>query len=166
MPAGATYEPLATTTITTNTTNITFSSIPSTYTDLILILQIITQTEDASVNLRFNGDTATNYSHTSIYGYGSAAASSRTTSAAQIRAFGEYYGTSTTKPVMVKINVFNYAGSTNKTVLCEGAGDKNGTGDVNRIVGLWRSTSAINSLTIVNNVANLTTATLYGIARA
>ena len=163
MPAGATYEPIQTTSITTNQTGITFSSIPATYTDLILIIQVITQTDDASLNLRFNGDTGTNYSHRSLYGEGTSPGTTSQQSAAQIRIFGEYWGTSTTIPTMVKVHIFNYAGSTNKTILSEASGDKNGGGEVGRFVGLWRNTGAINSITINNSVANLTTMTLYGI---
>jgi hypothetical protein len=166
MPAGPTYEPIATTTITSNTTGITFSSISSSYTDLILVLSIITQTEDASINLRFNSDTGTNYSYTSLYGYSSSAASGRTNSSAQIRILGEYYGTSTTIPTLAKVHIFNYAGSTNKTVLSEASGDKNGTGEVGRFSGLWRNTAAITSITINNNVSSGTTMTLYGIKAA
>lgn len=162
MPAGQTYEPIQTTTITSNQSGITFSSIPSTYTDLVLVLSIVTQTEDASVNLRFNSDTGTNYSHTSLYGYTSVA-STRGSSTAQIRVLGEYYGTSTTIPTLMKINIFNYTGSTYKTILSEAAGEKNGTGEVGRFVGMWRNTSAITSLTINNSVSSGTTMTLYGI---
>ena len=163
----ATYEPIATTTITTTTTGITFSSIPATYTDLVLVLSLTTSTEDASVNLRFNGDTATNYSYTNIYGrYATSVASERGSSTAQIVILGAYYGTSTTIPTLARVNIFNYAGSTNKTVLSEATGDKNGTGEVGRWVGLWRNTAAITSLTIQNTVLSGTTMTLYGIKAA
>jgi len=61
----------------------------------------------------------------------------------------------------------SYAGSTNKTVLSEAANDKNGSGIVNRLVGLWRNTSAITSITGTTFAGTLTgTATLYGIKAA
>ena len=67
-------------------------------------------------------------------------------------------------------DVFSYAGSTFKTVLGEASLDANGSGYVSRGVGLWRSTSAINSINIFSTVSNSfatgTTATLYGIKNA
>ena len=66
-------------------------------------------------------------------------------------------------------DIFSYAGSTNKTLLITGANDVNGDGSSEKNVGLWRSTSAITSITIhlsSGNFANASTATLYGIQAA
>ena len=170
MPAGATYEPIATTTVSSTTTGVTLSSIPSTYTDLLIVTNIITTAADRSVYLRVNGDTGSNYSYTSIYGEGTAAASGRSTSQTRSKILGEFYGTSTTVPCNIRTSILSYAGSTNKTFLSSASGDKNGTGEVGRFVGLWRSTSAINSITIdtggANDIASGTTITLYGIKAA
>jgi hypothetical protein len=72
---------------------------------------------------------------------------------------------------MITIDLFSYAGSTNKTILTTTSTDKNGSGGVGRIVSLWRSTSAITGITITDGGAGFgwasgTTATLYGILRA
>ena len=62
MAAGATYEPIATQTLASAAATITFSSIAATYTDLRLIFA--KPIGGSSLLLRFNSDTATNYSWT------------------------------------------------------------------------------------------------------
>ena len=164
----ATYEPIATTTLGSAALSITFSSIPATYTDLRVVL--VGGSVDAGVNLQFqvNGDTATNYSVTYLWGNGSTANSSRLSN----RSYG--YGSfdsSTTIPALLTYDFFSYAGSTFKTVLATASLDKNGSGNTYRSVNLWRSTSAITSIALISgnggsNWLTGTTATLYGIKNA
>ena len=62
-----------------------------------------------------------------------------------------------------------YAGSTYKTMLTMDSNDLNGSGSVETTVGLWRSTAAINTITLSANADTFaagTTATLYGIKAA
>jgi hypothetical protein len=167
MAAGATYEPIATQTLGTAVTTITFSSIPATYTDLRLVLNVPTTSVARSVYVRLNSDTGTNYSGTYLQGNGATATSARTTSAAQIE-FGN--ATSTTLPSLFTADIFSYAGSTFKTLLASAATDRNGTGVTDNRVQLWRSTSAITTiLLLLSSTGNFdigTTATLYGIKAA
>jgi hypothetical protein len=164
-----TYEPIATTTLAAINTVITFSTIPSTYTDLKLVLVSTGTASNQSRFLRINGDTATNYSYTYINGNGTTAASARATSTTNIDPT-QAIGTSTTIPQIWTFELFSYAGSTNKSVLFSHIADNNGTGEILNGVGLWRSTSAITSLTIgmsgTGSMAIGTTATLYGILKA
>jgi len=168
MPAGATYEPIATTTLGSNQTSVTFSSLGS-YTDIVGIVTITT-TSAGSLFLRFNSDTGTNYSHTRLGGDGSTATSGRATSADRMQIGYHSTGTNTSNPGVSKVHIFSYGGSTNKTVLCETAGDNNGSGDVSRYVGLWRSTAAVTSVTFdVGGTINFKTGstfTIYGIKAA
>lgn len=165
----ATYEPIATTTLGSAASSITFSSIPGTYTDLRLVVVPTAASTSIYTSLRFNGDTSSNYSVTVLYGNGSTATSSRASSQTEL-----YLNTPTsidsTFPALVTVDLFSYAGSTNKTILSEMAIDKNGSGAVWRIVGLWRNTAAITSINFFsstgNNFATGTTATLYGILKA
>lgn len=161
----ATYEPIATTTLGSAATNITFSSIGSGYTDLRLVL---VGTGDAmNSGVRFNSDTASNYSETTLQGNGSSATSLRTTSGTYIKTNGNVAVFTT--PMVMIIDIFSYAGSTNKTVLSALANDNNGSGAVDYVVGLWRSTSAITSVTAFAAGGSWqigTTATLYGILKA
>jgi hypothetical protein len=164
MPDTSTEVAIATTTLGSTAANITFSSIPSTYTDFRVVL-VGKGAANASGNVfefRINGDTGTNYSRTLLKGDGASASSARTTSATNI-------SFNTDKKLdsmyMVTVDALSYAGSTNKTFLMEWSGDYNGEGNVIRSVGLWRSTSAITSIAFATNgnfVAG-DTATLYGI---
>jgi hypothetical protein len=163
----ATYEPIATTTLGTTAASITFSSISSSYTDLRVVLSNVT-VSSASGNLitQFNS-TTTGYSQTFLLGSGSIAESVRYTN------FDGIYGSynqlpSTTVPTFFTLDIFSYAGSTFKTCLGTSSLDYNGSGEVARIVGLWRNTAAITSvkLDFSSNFKAGTTATIYGIKAA
>ena len=162
----ATYEPIATTTLGSANNAITFSSIPSTYTDLRLVVVGTVNTTGVEVRVQLNGDTASNYSNTQLTGNGSAASSNRYSAA-----YFQFIGSgSSTVPNMATMDLMSYAGSTFKTVLTTWSGDLNGSGTVERTVSLWRSTAAINSIKVhasgVNTLSSGTTATLYGILKA
>lgn len=166
----ATYEPIATTTLGSAVSSITFSSISSSYTDLKLIFVGRSDTGSGYANIRFNGDTASNYSSTYIQGVGSNPVNtSRYTSTTSLLVAANN-SLSSTIPKMYEMDIFSYGGSVNKTILSKGLGDTNNTaGLVEYFVGLWRNSSAINSVTIfatVNNFAIGTIATLYGILKA
>jgi len=165
--ATATLIPIATQTLGSAAASITFSSIPGTYTDLRLVLNVAGYNQTASSNpvMQFNSDTATNYSYTNLAGSGSAAATgAATTTYIPIAAFS--VGTAA-QAYSYFIDIFSYAGSTNKTVLSQAAYDSNGAGYVELIVGLWRSTSAITSITVKvlssTTFSTGTIATLFGI---
>lgn len=164
----ATYEPIATTTLGSAASSITFSSISGSYTDLRLVL-VGTTAADIGCRLRFNSDTATNYSVTRLTGNGTTATSDRFTSQTSIIAGASVL--SATTPTLRVFDIFSYAGSTNKTLLLSDSSDFNGTGGVSNIVGLWRSTAAITTITLLTsdgttNFSIGTTATLYGILKA
>jgi len=165
----ATYEPIATTTLGSAAATITFSGIPATYTDLRLILANIMVNTGTQPRIRFNGDTATNYSITFLRGNGSTAFSGRTSNT-YIAINDGNPAASAGVPQMSCTDIFSYAGSTNKTCLVRSSNDKNGSGTTESSVGLWRDTTAINEITISevssNNFAAGTTATLYGIKNA
>ena len=163
--ATATYTPIATQTLGSAAASITFSSIPGTYTDLRLVLTCTSSSANSDILLTFNGDTATNYSRTYLVGLGSSAISGSPTSQNNIPLDG--WGASTTVPQMYSVDIFSYAGSTNKTLLCSASEDDNGSGRVTIEVGLWRNTSAITSITLgstgVITFSTGTIATLWGI---
>jgi len=171
MAAGATYVSIASQTLSSNTSSVTFSSIPSTYTDLVLI---ISANGGWGLNFRLNGDTASNYSLTELAGAGTTSYSSRTSGYTNgyftynigVPANANTYGTAV-------VNFMNYANTTtNKSILSRfaNAGD-NGPG-TECFVNLWRSNSAITSIAIStyyvsgNYYASGSTFSLYGIAAA
>jgi hypothetical protein len=127
-----TYEPIATTTLSAGTASVTFSAIPATYTDLVLVFNG-TSASNQAMELRFNGDTATNYSATRILGDGASATSDRT-STSDVMLVGNLY---TSQTVNI-IQVMNYANATTcKTVLCR---SNNAGAQVSFRAGLWRKT--------------------------
>ena len=167
----STYEPIATTTLGSAAATITFSSIPATYTDLRVVWIGRSTANTPDLRLRFNSDTGTNYSNTILRGTGAAAESSRQTNVSSfILEAGSRTATNPTTPTLREVDVFSYAGSTNKTALAKTSGDLNSVdGNVVVAVGLWRNTAAITSLEFSltsDSFAIGTTATLYGIKSA
>lgn len=164
-----TYTPIATTTLGATASSINFTSIPSTYTDLVVVW--FTKTiAGTDLYVRFNSDTGTNYSQTALRGNGASASSGREVNQTWIGP-NRASGTSTSSnPALTIINVFDYTGSSNKSVLVNCNNDQNGAGTVELTVGLWRNTGAITSINLTaittNNFAAGTTATVYGILKA
>ena len=158
-----TYEPIATNTLGSNAATITFSSIPSTYTDLVLVASAAATGFDTPA-LQFNGDTSTNYSRTFIYGDGSSATSGRNSNQAKMLFAGIDPSISTQF-----FYIMNYANTaTFKTVLHRSGAAGTFT---TAIVGLWRKTpEAITSIVLSMNGAQSysigSTFTLYGIKAA
>jgi hypothetical protein len=162
MPAGNTYEAIATQTLGSAAASVTFSSIPSTYTDLVLVISA-QDTTNNSFSLICNSDTGTNYSRTRLLGDGSVTTSARTTNATSITF--NYIGQSGSIFSASIVSLMNYSNSTTyKTILGRSNAATSGT---SAAVGLWRSTSAINSIEIgtVSFTAG-STFSLYGIAAA
>lgn len=161
-----TYEPIASTSLGSAAADITFSSIPATYTDLVLVLHggFATAASDLYIQVGNSTiDTGSNYSNTDLRGNGSAAASSRTSSVAYMR----QNQNTVDSPSTWVVNVMSYA-NTNvfKTLLSSFASAGNG---VERTVSLWRSTSAITELKVYTSSGNLSsgfTASLYGVKAA
>jgi hypothetical protein len=159
MAAGSTYTPIATTTTSASAGPVTFSSIPSTYTDLILVISGV-QATSGTVRIQFNGDTASNYSRTDLYGDGSAAASYRESNQTYIN----FISLQTTQSNSIT-HIMNYSNTaTYKTALTRYNTPTSGV--VAAGVLLWRSTAAISTITLTNTSNVTATLTLYGIAAA
>lgn len=159
----ATYEPIATVTVSTGSSlQLVMSSIPSTYTDLILVAQTGQSSGTNFMRIRFNSST-TGYSYTTISGNGTTASSARGTSETGIVA--TYFDVGSNLETIVIAHIMNYANTTtNKTTLVRGG--KAGTA-TNATVGLWANTNAINRIDIdLANIAVDSTFTLYGIKEA
>lgn len=163
MAAGSTYTPIATTTLGSAQSSVTFSSF-SGYTDLVLIAAI-KGTSTIYRQLTVNGDNGSNYSITELYGDGSSAGSGKQSNATAI-AMSEATNSTSDGTAISIFNFMNYANtSTYKTVIAR----NNSYNRVTATVGLWRSTSAINSITLSaysNTYATGSTFTLYGILAA
>lgn len=154
-----TYEPIATTT-TTGTNSITWSSIPATYTDLIVIAGGY-ETPNAYFIMRLNGDSGSNYSRTALRGNGSTASSAR---ASNENGWFPDFSTNTSVAIC---HIMNYSNSTTyKTMLGR---FNNSDNIVVAQVNLWRNTAAVNEVKLLSPTAGnnlIGTFTIYGIKSA
>jgi hypothetical protein len=158
MAKTATYALIEKKTLGSATSSVVFTSVPSTYTDLILEFSGSTSSGNL-MRIRFNGDTGSNYSVTMMWGSSSGAVASAYSESwiwvipnagnamqnAQIH-LQDYSNTTTFK---------NYLSRANQP-----------TDSVTAAVGLWRNTAAITSITLSTSSDNFTagsTFTLYGI---
>ena len=160
----ATYKKIATTTLGSNAANITFSSISSAYTDLVIILNGAFTTAE-TIGVQFNSDTGSNYSSTILAGSGSSASSGRNTNQTGLTVGTNGYWTTSIIANSI-LNIQNYSNTTTyKTILSR---SNNTSVGLDAIVGLWRNTAAINAIKLYgfysgHSFITGTTATIYGI---
>jgi len=160
-----TYEAIRTETLASAQASVTFSSIPSTYTDLVLIAW--GGVSGNEFGLQFNSDTGTNYGQTALAGNGSTVTSTRNTNYN-----GVGLGGLSSRGAIAIAQIQNYSNSTTfKTSLTRTEQTRSGVEAVLVFVNTWRSTSAITSITIKdlsgsNNLTSGSTFSLYGIKAA
>jgi hypothetical protein len=143
---------------------IDFTSIPATYTDLVIKLsgRYSASTFDGHY-IAFNGSTST-FSGKYLYGSGSS-----TVSGSLARYLGTINGTASTANTFTSTEIYipNYSGSTNKSFSSDSVTENNATESyANMVAGLWATTSAITSISIslpTGNFVQYSTASLYGI---
>ena len=160
-----TYEPIATYTIQSAQTSYTFTAIPSTYTDLVLVMQTQwTTAGNSDAGLRFNSDTGSNYSRTWVEGTGTAPVSGRGSNETVMYIVGYFSNTISTQIC----HIMNYANTTTYKTAINRESSNPSDSNVAAKIGLWRSTVAINSVTIygTKSFATGSTFTLYGIKAA
>lgn len=166
----ATYVKIASNTVGAGgVASVTFSSIPSTYTDLILKFSARNAADSSQGFITFNGS-ATSYTGKRLYGSGSAASSDagNTTNFNPSCVTASSYTASTFGNAEVYIP--NYAGSNYKSVSIDAVTENNATTAYGGVfAGLWSNTAAITSITVTANGGNLaqySTFTLYGVSNA
>lgn len=143
------------TTSGSSTTAITFSSIPQTFTDLVLVVNGTVVSGGTDLKYTFNSDTGTNYSRIAMYGSGSSVFVARDVS--QTGTNTGYLGTSNTS------NILNFLDYSNTTTYKNIIGR---VGGANLYLGLWRSTAAVSSITLTtvsSSYSSGCTFKLYGI---
>lgn len=159
-----TYTPIATNKLTAPTATVTFSSIPSIYTDLVIVVNANADSS-TQLRLRFNSDTGSNYSATMVGADGADAFTVRVSNEASMNAAGL-----ATRSGVNILNIMNYANTTTyKTVIGRWNLDSPGYGETGVKIGTWRSTAAITSIVLFPTSGNFTTdstLTLYGILKA
>ena len=168
------YESIATTTLGSSTSTITFSSIPSTYTHLQL--RWLARSDRAAaqdfVDIRFNSDTGANYAAHSLYGDGATATAIAYVSNTSVGVIFMPGSTATASVFSVGVmDILDYT-NTNKytTSRILGGADINGSGRIVLGSGVWMNTAAVTTLTIITDNASTfsqySSFALYGIKRA
>jgi hypothetical protein len=149
--------------------SIAFSSIPNTYTDLLLDASLRSDNGNSDLALKVNSVSA-NYSFRQVYGTGSSAASDSLSGQSTLNRAGRSNGSSTTSNTFSSNQIYipNYTGSTAKSFSIEGLYEDNATANrMALIAGLSADTAAISSITLTidggGNFVQYSTAYLYGI---
>jgi hypothetical protein len=159
---------ISTQTLTGTAASVTFSSIPGTYTDLVLVISARStySTTDDQINIAYNGTTA-NQPLRYLQGTGSVALSGNS---ANYPMAGYMPGATTTANTFGNtiITLPNYSGSTNKVLSADSVDENNAAGAAQLLVaGGWSSTAAITSIALTsNNGGNFaagSTFSLYGL---
>lgn len=160
-----TYEPIATTTLSSAATAINLTSISTSYTDLKIIFTGTTSATD-TIRMRFNNNNGGNYSRVLLWGDGSTASTGRNAVQTSFQIANAY----STQPFFAEFDVMGYAGSNRKTVLYTYSLDRNGSGEIQKATGLWNATNAITEVNFftqsANNFQSGTTISVYGILKA
>ena len=159
-----TFYLLASQTLTGSASTVSFSSIPSGYTDLKIVASIRTNQASAidGVKVRFNGDTTVgNYIGRRVYGDG-ASAYSDTNVLGMLFANGD----TTSANVFSNSDIYitNYLGSTTKSTYSQNGGETSSNTQYQGInATTWSGTSAINTITMSpeSGTAFLTNSNFY-----
>jgi hypothetical protein len=165
-----TYANIASTTLSSSQTSVTFSSISSAYTDLVIRYSARSaNTVIDYLNVQFNGVTNTTYSYTVLSWTGSSVSSVRGTNTIEIQfAFQTSADLTADTFGSGEIYIPSYNVSANKQIGIYGTRENNATASrIGPVAGLWRNTAAITSITLTShastNFAAGSSFYLYGI---
>ena len=168
----AAYNLIATTTASTDVVSIVFSSIPQTFTDLLVVTSIRLDYGATSSSLGlFLNTAASDTSYRVLQGNGSATSSSNNSGQTDFY-LGEVNANSSTASVFSSGQVYipNYTGSTQKSMSSDNCSENNAaTSFQNLNAGLCTKTAAVTSITIrgfgggSGNIRQYSSASLYGI---
>ena len=167
-----TYTLIASNTLSSSAASVTFSSIPNTYTDLVVkasVRMTVVGNFD-ELYLQFNSSTAAIHSRTDLYGNGTSAFSGRDSSRDYISLWYANASSSTTSTFTnIEYYIPSYTANQNKPVGISSASEANATlAYINATAGLFRSTSEITTIKIYPISANFASDSsfwLYGIKK-
>ena len=159
-----TYTLISSSTLSASAASVTFSSIPSTYTDLVL--KVSARETSAVVNLYLQiqlNSTSTGYSWTYLIGDGSTASSGNSATTSSLRVYSSN-GDSSTANTFSNIEVYipNYQSSVSKPISGFGVSETNATGGrIGANALLSNITSAITSIVLNGNTAFMAGSSFY-----
>ena len=159
-----TYDLIASNVLSSSASSVTFSSIPATYRDLVLVCTMISSTGNAFIDLRLNSDSGNNYPRVWMSGDGSSATSLTQSLGSDIRLNSGAWGSST-EAVLVVANIMDYSATDkHKTIISRA--NRAAVG-VNAQAARWANTAAVTTITLnagTNNFGSTSSFHLYGIA--
>lgn len=168
-PNGA-MDALATVTLSTTASSVTFAGIPQGYKHLQI--RAITRATQAAggtdINMRFNSDSGSNYAYHALQGNGSSAVAFNGTSQTYVRNQTGVDGSDPANVFQASIyDILEYSSASKyKTVKILTGYDNNGGGFIRLLSGLWQNNNAINSIEIYPPSTTFTANTqfaLYGV---
>ena len=163
----STYTLISSRVLVSNAASVTFSSIPNTFTDLILRWSGRDNSGSANYDIQceFNGSGGSAYSTVQVYGLGDAAISNAYTNSAYGRVgYSESSDSTTNTFSSDEIYIPSYAGSVNKTFSSMGTTENNSSNQrllLSAMASLWRDTSAITSIKLSNGGTWVTGSSFY-----
>jgi hypothetical protein len=164
----STYTLISSNVLSSSAASVTFSAIPSTYTDLVLRVSSRSDSTGAAstIRLRFNGSSSANYSETLLSGSGSAAVSTRSSNATYMFNAGYFVddgnGATANTFGTTEIYIPSYTAAQNKPLSGITAQEDNATAArITAEAGLWSNTAAITSIEIISNYNFLSTSSFY-----
>ena len=166
-----TYQLIASNTLTSSAASVTFSSIPGTYTDLVLKVSARTDRPSLNIdgiNIGLN-NSSTSFSHNYLRGDGATASSGSGSTNSVTRTLDGSTSTANTFGTL-EVYIPSYTASQNKPFSFFGVSEENATtAYINAYAFLWRDTSAVTSLVLTPstgpNFVSGSTFWLYGIKK-
>lgn len=158
-----TYKALAEITLSSQSSSITFNSIPQTYRDLVLVITGRSASSTLRARMRFNNDANSNYSYVRMAA-NSSTPEYATENPQQHINLNWVTQAQTTIPSTILVDIMEYS-ATSKHKIVLNRSDVSTTG-TEALANRWASNSAITSINIItngNNWAVGSTFCLYGI---
>lgn len=153
------WVPLATTTLSSSASSVTFSSISGSYRDLVLVIAAKNTggTYD-NIRVQFNSDTGSNYSYVQAYFNGSGYASNSATTT-----FIEGLTSSHTHNSASIMQVLDYSATNKHTTTLQRGNTATAEYGNRMAAGRWANTSAVTSITITQQSTNFDTGSTFSL---
>lgn len=159
----STYDLIASNVLGSSAASVTFSSIPATYRDLIIVINATAAVDFAIPAIRLNSDTGSNYSTVLMAGESGGPISQSLTSTRYFPNYRASTGAGTTRPLITLVHIMDYSATDkHKTFLSRG----NTSEGVEAGAGRWANTAAVNTVQVLTADQNFATGSsfyLYGI---
>ena len=158
------FESIATPVISGSANFVDFTSIPATYKYLQIRFSIVASATNSDITLQFNSDTTSNYTFHELRGTGSSVSASGNGSTPFV--YVATNATDATYPCVGIVDIFDYADTNKKTTVRSLSGkDANGSGTLQMLSGVYKSTSTITSMRLDcgTTISTPSKIALYGI---